>query len=114
LIIMGIKDVENRSWSTRYRGRLAIHAGKTIDRAALAEHRALLPPDIPAGFILGTVELKDVVKGHPSRWALPGQYHWLLADPQRFDSPVPVIGKQGLWTWELADVAVTAHSWPGV
>lgn len=27
---IGLKDVENRGWGTEYRGRLAIHAGKTL------------------------------------------------------------------------------------
>jgi hypothetical protein len=28
LIVAGIKDIENRSWSTSYRGPILIHAGK--------------------------------------------------------------------------------------
>lgn len=30
LIVMGIKDVENRTWTTPYRGRILIHAGKEL------------------------------------------------------------------------------------
>ena len=30
-IIHGGKDVENRNWDTKFRGRLAIHAGKQFD-----------------------------------------------------------------------------------
>ncbi len=33
LIIYGAKDMENRDWSTRVRGRVMIHAGKTMTRA---------------------------------------------------------------------------------
>jgi len=29
LIVSGIKDVENRTWPTRYRGQLLIHASRT-------------------------------------------------------------------------------------
>ena len=32
LIICGEKDVENRTWTTRYRGELAIHAGHRFDQ----------------------------------------------------------------------------------
>ena len=31
LIMFGEKDVENRTWTTRYRGSLAIHAGLGVD-----------------------------------------------------------------------------------
>jgi hypothetical protein len=33
-ITVGAKTVENRTWTTRYRGPLLIHAGKTVDVAA--------------------------------------------------------------------------------
>lgn len=35
LVALGVKRIETRSWSTKYRGRIAIHAGAT-----LAEHPA--------------------------------------------------------------------------
>lgn len=31
LIVNGHKDIENRDWLTKFRGPIAIHAGKTID-----------------------------------------------------------------------------------
>jgi hypothetical protein len=34
LIAIGEKKFETRSWSTKYRGELAIHASKKIDKAA--------------------------------------------------------------------------------
>ena len=33
LIVEGFKDIENRTWPTRFRGRVLIHAGKTMTRA---------------------------------------------------------------------------------
>lgn len=36
LVALGVKSIETRSWSTRYRGPLAIHAGAT--RPARGEH----------------------------------------------------------------------------
>jgi len=33
LICNGGKDIENRDWPTRFRGRVLIHAGKTMTRA---------------------------------------------------------------------------------
>ncbi len=39
LIVFGHKDIENRSWTTRYRGRMLIHAGLTVDRDAVLDVR---------------------------------------------------------------------------
>ena len=38
LIVRGDKDVENRSWRTRHRGPLLIHAGARADRSLLEQH----------------------------------------------------------------------------
>ena len=51
LIAIGAKDVENRSWLTRFRGRIYIHASKRFDNYApvwlgakeLTEVKALIP-----------------------------------------------------------------------
>jgi hypothetical protein len=105
LIVAGIKDVENRTWSTRYRGQLAIHAGLAVDRAALAEHGHLLPraaagARLPSGAVIGTVKLVDVVSDYESPWAETGNWHWILTHPKRFRQPIPAVGRQGFWTWE--------------
>lgn len=43
-------------------------------------------------------------KRHCSRWADPGDvYHWVLDDPVALDEPIPMRGRQGLWT--LPDLA---------
>ncbi len=99
----GIKDVENRTWRTNYRGRLVIHAGSGIDREGMNEHGRLLA-DYPHGAILGTVELVDCVRDSTSPWAIDERWHWLLADPRPYDAPIPVKGKLGLWTYEVADM----------
>ena len=36
LIVHGIKDIENRSWSTKFRGRVLIHAAGVVDPAKVA------------------------------------------------------------------------------
>jgi hypothetical protein len=101
LIMAGIKDVENRTWTTGYRGRLAIHAGARVEADGLAAHGHLLPRgDLPRGAMLGTVSLVDVVENHPSVWAVPGLWHWVLADPNLLSQPIPMSGRLGLWTWE--------------
>jgi hypothetical protein len=92
-IIWAGKDVENRSWPTSYRGRLYVHAGMRL------EDEDVLPADVPVprGCIIGYVDLVDVMTGSQSRWAEPGQYHWLLANPVPLPEPLPCKGALGLW-----------------
>jgi hypothetical protein len=99
LIIEGHKDIENRSRPTRHRGLLVIHAGLATEEDALHQYRRLLqrPDDLPHGAILGTVEVVDCIEGARSRWAEPGNWHWVLADPRPFRKPIPVKGALSLW-----------------
>lgn len=105
LIVAGIKPIENRTWSTRYRGRLLICSAAAHDDSPEAQHAArLLPADVSAaGVALGVVTLVDVVRDHPSPWATPGCWHWVLADPLPLVDPRPVRGQLGLF--EVAGVA---------
>ena len=71
LITMGVKTIETRSWSTKYRGALAIHAG--LKKADIFENeliwQPLLDPDrvgrlrttLHLGAVVATCELVDVV-----------------------------------------------------
>ncbi len=96
------KDVENRSWSTRHRGTLFIHAGTAFGRIGYQQlvQQGLQPPE-PDGFIhgaiIGQVDLVDCVADAQSRWAVPGAWHWILRDPRPLDRPYGSRGKLGLW-----------------
>lgn len=102
LIINGNKDVENRSWSTEFRGQVLIHAGKEIDREA---HAALMraihpvtgrptklslmyPPalgrDIETGGIVGIAEIHGCVTSSDSEW-FAGPFGFLM----RHRKPLP-------------------------
>jgi hypothetical protein len=79
LIVSGHKDIENRTWSTAFRGRFLIHAGKRYD----GDQREWDWPDIerPAGFdmggIVGEAELVDCVTNSGSPW-FRGPYGFVL------------------------------------
>jgi hypothetical protein len=69
LVVHGIKDVENRSWPTCYRGPFFVHASKAIDqedvrfvREKLAPRGITLPEELPRGGIVGIVTLDDCVQ----------------------------------------------------
>lgn len=123
LIVAGLKGYETRSWPTRHRGRLGIHAGRTVDRAALdayadifRTHADLLPaPDaLPTGCIVGTAELVaclacsaalerrlTVLERRVGNFAA-GRYAWQLRDRETLAQPIPARGYQGLWKWNPA------------
>lgn len=67
LIVNGYKDVENRCWPTNQRGKILIHAGKSIDREGLAYvkrefPRIPLPETFETGGIVGEVDIVDCIK----------------------------------------------------
>ena len=111
-IFEGLKLVENRTWSTKHRGQLWIHASqnKRREREArewFARHTCYEPPasdrlSAVAGRLYGSVNLVDCVAieelPESEREFAIGPICWRLSDPQRFVAPIPVQGKQGLWT----------------
>jgi hypothetical protein len=102
------KTVENRTWSTRHRGPLLIHASKTkssYDREARLDWLKVYGVELPkweelvAGAILGVVELVDCLQVSgvgPSRW-VEGPVCWVLADPRAYAAPISFRGAQGLF-----------------
>lgn len=101
LIAAGVKDVENRTWQSNYRGPLAIHAGHGRDFdiegwAAVGEH-GLQEEVLVRGAIVAVVDLTDIVTDSESPWALPDCFHWVLANPRPVDPPVQIGGQLGIW-----------------
>ena len=102
-IIYGGKDVENRSWFTKHRGPLLVHAGRAFDPAGYetVKQHATHPPPPPGEFIhgaiIGVVELVDCLQSFDSEWAVAGRWHWLLRNPRSFGEAVPCSGRLGLW-----------------
>ena len=90
LIVNGYKDVENRVWFAKLRGRVLIHAGVSksdTNPEALAyikrKYRvANLPDTFETGGIVGIAEITDCVQHHRSRW-FQGPFGWTLANARR-------------------------------
>jgi len=107
------KTVENRTWKTKYRGRILIHASMRWDNNAPLSIWQRRNPGISIldiereierckrtnGHILGSVELYDCVTDADDEWAQPGLWHWLLRDPDLLDVSIAVKGSLGLWTF---------------
>lgn len=116
LIIHGGKDIENRSWHTKFRGRFLVHASNGMTRKEHAEAYQFFlesgagqPPfdfpsveDLQRGGIIGSVELVDSLDTSDSPWYM-GEKGFLLRDPK----PLPFIPYKGrLGFFEVNDAFV--------
>lgn len=115
-IIHGGKDVENRSWSTNYRGLVAIHASQQFDmnrldwcdflRGVYGEPFQTMArtydelSNHPLGAIIGVVEIVDCVKysSCDSDWAggSDNSFCWKLSNARPLSEPLPFKGRLGL------------------
>ena len=98
-VIHGGKDIENRSWTTRFRGTFAIHAGRGFDGLEDLEDICVQPPrreDLVHAAIIGLVDLVDVVQRHPSPW-FHGPYGFVLARPRALAEPITCAGALSFW-----------------
>lgn len=120
LISHGIKDIENRTWKTHFRGRIYIHAS-SISKGMLGllnkkqveyiRSKSELDFDFPTSAIIGEVDIVDCVINHESIWAektcqslLTDEYiekpiyNWVLANPVLYEKPIlKVKGKLSFW-----------------
>ncbi|HYI46223.1 MAG TPA: hypothetical protein VE174_12270 [Actinomycetota bacterium] len=110
-IIMGYKDVENRSRRTDRRGPLLIHAGQKWDPDGflflweLGLHRKL-PRTLHRGALVGEVRLSDSQYGYDSEWSAVGQWQWLFMSPKEFRSPLSCPGAQGFFVPDVSNHAL--------
>jgi len=110
------KHHETRSWSTRYRGPVAIHAGlrkpvvNELPQQASKVIDSILghawPSEVPLGVILAVARLTDCtradkLKTNPVDQLLGdysnGRWAWELSEIFILPEPVPFRGSQGLW-----------------
>ncbi|MEK6303392.1 MAG: ASCH domain-containing protein [Acidobacteriota bacterium] len=105
LIVTGHKDIENRTWTTSFRGAFLIHTGKTFDHGGydwvLSEMGLALPKPVEfeRGGIVGEAEMIDCVTRHNSPW-FSGPYGFVLKGARRRQF-VPMNGKLGFFDVEV-------------
>jgi ASCH domain len=85
LIVHGSKSIENRSWPTKYRGELLVHASVKIDHEACRKH-GLAPSKLQIGGVVGMAEIADCVLDHQSKW-FEGPYGFVLRNRR----PLPFV-----------------------
>ena len=113
LIIEGYKEYEFRSWKTKYRGKILIHAGLSLEKDMDKKFKKY---DLEHSFgcIIGEAELVDCIlvdeyfdnelkKINPLVYGKSGhveKYAWKLKNIKKYDKPIYIKGKLGLWNYE--------------
>ncbi|WCM42437.1 ASCH domain-containing protein [Flavobacterium sp. CBA20B-1] len=127
LIASGVKDIENRTWKTHFRGRVYIHVSAKKANFWLTEQASIVHDELVKislddykkttglfSAIIGEVDIVDCVINHPSIWAEKGfnyasydgtqykeVYNWVLANPILYEKPIlNVKGKLSFWDFD--------------
>lgn len=123
LTIAGIKNVENRTWKTSYRGLIAVVSTKTsgaadvwrqardrVQRLGVAFPEALCGIDgcvlgvVHHRYLIGYDENGDPVTDHPqpelfdTAWWNEDGFGWIFESPRAPARPLPLKGRPGLYT----------------
>lgn len=115
LIAEGLKEYEFRTWRTKYRGDILIHAGKGIDKEAMKRFECL-NLEYPSGCIIAKATITDcitidtkmrtklkesnslvyfrIIKD--TKW---DGYGFKLENVEKIE-PIPINGKLSLWDYD--------------
>lgn len=113
LIIDGYKKYEFRSWKTKYRGKILIHAGMSIEKDMVVRFKSY-NLNYSSGEIIGEADLVDCIlvdekfnnelkKLNPIVYDKSNHietYAWKLENINRYKEPIKIKGKLGLWNYE--------------
>jgi activating signal cointegrator 1 len=128
LVALDTKQIETRSWATKYRGPLLIHSSKALpyknhDLRYQVPFSDVIPRNyrFPLGSIIAVcnlVDCQEITKQWDSQAALkggmvigyqefcfgdytPGRFAWLLEGIEPLEKPIPAKGQLGLWEFDL-------------
>lgn len=130
LIAIGEKRFETRSWKTNYRGDLAIHAGKKVDKKICREEPFLTvlqnhgysADSLPSGLIIAKGRLANcyevihsngefavldgdqvIISGNEYLFGdySEGRFAWELDHVELLKEPIPAKGQLGIWEYSF-------------
>lgn len=122
LIKDGIKKIETRSWKTKYRGKIYIHASIAKLSKEVKENEELMNliniNNLSYGHIICSANLIDCVemteefinevKKNNNEYITGlykvGRYGWILDDIKILKEKIPAKGKLGIWNYESEDL----------
>ena len=110
LIVNNYKKYEFRTWKTNYRGKVLIHAGKTIGNKDIYNKYDL---EYLKGAIIGEAYITDCIQINSTfkkklleeneelyRNANLNEYAWKLDKIKKYENPIYINGKLGLWNFK--------------
>lgn len=121
LIKEKVKYIETRSWKTKYRGKIYIHA--SLSKVPKKDERInnlislLNNKDFKYGHIIAEATLVDCIymdeeflnniKKNNQEYICGeyslGRYAWVLKDIKELKNPIPAKGQLGIWTYNEND-----------
>lgn len=118
LIMEKKKKIETRSWNTKYRGEIYIHASMTNISKCDLENKELMALVANKKFNFGhiickcrlvdTIKMteefiKDIEKNNYQEYICGiyevGRYAWILEDIEPLAFPIPAKGQLGIWNY---------------
>lgn len=119
LIAEGLKEYEFRTWKTKYRGEILIHAGKSVDKKAMQKFKCY-NFEYPIGCIIAKAKITDCVYiDSDMRKMLDDKnslvysgvtkdidwrgYGFKLEDVKKV-KPIEINGKLSLWDYDGSDI----------
>ncbi|MEH7746260.1 2-oxoglutarate dehydrogenase E1 [Neobacillus drentensis] len=128
LFVLREAKFETRTWRTKYRGQLAIHTSKKIDKA-VCNHIAIqkllgkhgyMKEDLPTGKIIAVCQLVNCLKviENNQTWAVledgrivsgnnyflgdyrVGGFAWEVEDMKKLEEYIPAKGHLGIWEYK--------------
>ena len=114
LIINGYKKYEFRTWKTKYRGKILIHASLGIEKNILNKFKDY-NLEYYNGYIIGEAILTDCIlvtkEFYDELLTIDStvyelsdhkmKYAWKLENIIKYDKPIKAKGSLGLWNYEV-------------
>lgn len=116
LIAEGLKEYEFRTWKTKYRGEILIHAGKGINKKAMEKFKHL-NLEYPSGCIIAKANLTNCIEINKEQRKIlqeknPLVYSSIIKNTEwngygfqleniKKITPIPAKGKLSLWDYDI-------------
>lgn len=116
LIAEGLKEYEFRTWKTKYRGEILIHAGKGINKKAMEKFKHL-NLEYPSGCIIAKANLAECIEINEEQRKIlqeknPLVYSSIIKNTEwngygfqlkniKKITPLPAKGKLSLWDYDI-------------
>lgn len=118
LIAAGIKCYEFRTWKTKYRGEILIHAGKGVNKKAMEKYKCY-NLEYPSGAIIAKAKITDCVLIDDEARDMLNKanslvyssvindrewvgYGFKIEDVKQIE-PIPINGKLSLWDYDYKE-----------